>query len=772
MEIRKAAVIGAGVMGAGIAAHIANAGIPVGLLDIVPEGVSNRNTLAEGAIKKLLKVQPAAFMDQKNARLITPGNIEDHLDLLADADWIIEAVIERLDIKQDVYRKIDNARKTDSIVSSNTSTIPLADLIRDMPDAFCEDFLITHFFNPPRYMGLLELVAGDKTSPDSIQTMRSFADIRLGKGVVDCKDTPGFIGNRIGIFWLQSGVIEAMAAELSVEEADVVMSNPVGIPKTGIFGLLDLVGLDLMPHIMESMGANLPEGDPFRSIMEIPDLIGSMIADGYTGRKGKGGFYRVDRTGGKKVKESVDLKTGHYNVSKKPRLASVDAVKTGGLRALLEFDDKTGRYAWRVLAKTLSYCAAVAHQISHGIVSVDQAMKLGYNWKFGPFELIDQLGVDWLVKKLEADNMPVPDLLKSRKSMYRMEKGELQYIGFDDAYHRVERPSGVLLLSDIKLLQRPLVKNASAKLWDIDDGVICLEFCSKMNSLDPLIMEMILKAVEIIPNKYKALIIHNEGDNFCVGANLGLLLYGINVAAWPEAEKLLKMGQDTYKALKYAPFPVVAAPSGMVLGGGCELLMHCDAVQPHSELYTGLVEVGVGVIPGWGGCKEMLNRWASDPKYPKGPMPAVTKAFELIGTATVSKSAAQARSMRILRSSDAITMNKDRLLADAKSKALAMCEDYKPPEPPEFHLPGPSGKTALDMAVDSFQQQGKASAYDGVVSEALAYVLSGGDTDFSDTLTEDDVLAFERKSFMDLIRRSGTVNRIEHMLETGKPLRN
>ena len=590
--------------------------------------------------------------------------------------------------------------------------------------------------------------------------------------MIDCKDTPGFIGNRIGIFWLQCGVVEAMAGGLSVEEADAVMGKPLGIPKTGVFGLLDLVGLDLMPHINESMGSNLPESDAFHRIKEIPEIIDKMIAEGYTGRKGKGGFYRLNKSGEKKVKEAKNLQTGEYHPSAKPRLDSVSAVKSGGLRGLLEFDDKTGQYAWRVLSQTLSYAAHHAKEIAHDIVAIDDAMKSGYNWKQGPFQLIDRLGVEWFVKKLETENMPVPEMLQSGQSMYRVHEGDLQFLGFDSQYHTVERGSGVLLLSDIKLHNKALAKNASSSLWDIGDGVVCLEFTSKMNSLDPHIMEMFKTAIKLIPDNYKALVIHNEGENFCVGANLGLMLFGLNIAVWSELEDLLKQGQDVYKTLKYAPFPVVATPSAMALGGGCELLMHCDAVQAHAELYTGLVEVGVGIIPGWGGCKEMLLRWAKNPKHPKGPMPSVTKAFELIGTATVSRSAADARDMQVLRRSDGITMNKDRLLADAKAKALELCQDYSPPEQPEFSLPGLSGKTSLEMAVAGFHSQGKATDHDVVVSNALGYVLSGGDTDPTDTLSEDDVLTLEREAFMGLVHHPDTVDRLEHMLNTGKPLRN
>jgi len=774
MEIQKVAVIGAGVMGAGIAAHIANAGLPVILLDIVPEGAENRNIIAEGAIAKLLKVQPAAFMHKRNAKRVTAGNIEDHLELLADVDWIVEAVIERLDIKQNLYKKIDAVRKPGSLVSSNTSTIPLALLTEGMPDDFCKDFMITHFFNPPRYMRLLELAGGKSTRPEALKIMADFCDQKLGKGVVSCNDTPGFIGNRVGIYWLQCAVLEAIDGGLTIEEADAVVGKPMGIPATGVFGLIDLVGLDLMPHILKSMMETLPENDAFHSVNSVPPLVEKMIETGYTGRKGKGGFYRLNREGGKKVKESINLSDGEYSTSKKPSLASVRAARKGGLRALVEYDDKTGQYAWRVLAKTLSYAASLVPEIADDIQAIDQAMKLGYNWKFGPFELIDKLGVEWFCNKLESEGMAVPELLRTAagKPMYRVENGQLQFFCLDGGYKAVERSDGVLLLSDIKLGSKPIIKNGSASLWNIGDGVVCLEFHSKMNTIDPQILGMVQKSLGIVQKDYKAMVIYNEGSNFAAGANIGLLLFAINIAAWPEIRNMVQQGQQVYKNLKQARFPIVGAPSGMALCGGCETLLHCDAIQAHAESYIGLVEVGVGLVPAWGGCKEMLYRWQSNPKHPKGPMPAVAKAFEIISTATVAKSAEEAKSLLFLGKDDDISMNRDRLLADAKAKALSLVEGYSPPEPYEYRLPGLSAKVAMEMAVDGFHKSGKATDYDVVVSNELASVLSGGNTDMSETMSEDDLLALERQHFVKLARQSGTIDRIEQMLEKGKPLRN
>ncbi len=774
MEINKVAVIGAGVMGAGIAAHLANAGVPVVLLDIVPEGAKERNVIADTALKKLLKTEPAAFMHKRNAKLVTTGNIEDHLELLAECDWIVEAVIERLDIKQALYRKIDAVRKPGSLVSSNTSSIPLDHLVAEMPDGFARDFLITHFFNPPRYMRLLEIVKGDRTRDEAVAGLKRFCDHRLGKGVVDCKDTPGFIANRIGIYWIQVAVLEAFRMGVSVEVADAVIGKPVGIPKTGVFGLSDLVGLDLMPHLMQSMKATLPEGDPFFEVAEIPPLLERMIADGYTGRKGKGGFYRINREGGGKVKESVDLQTGEYSVSVKPSLESVDAAKLG-LRAMLEHPDQGGRYAWSVLSKVLSYAAGLVPQINDHIYAVDEAMRLGYAWKYGPFELIDRIGGAWFAERLRAEGMAVPPLLEAigERSFYRTENGGLQYFTVAGEYRDLPRPEGVLLLADIKRRSKPLAKNPSAALWDIGDGVVCLEFTSKMNTMDPLIMAMIRTAVELVPAKgYQALVVYNEGENFSAGANLGLLMYAANLAMWAEAKALVKEGQETYLALKYAPFPVVGAPSGLALGGGCEILLHCDALQAHAETYVGLVEVGVGIVPAWGGCKELLTRWTLNQRRPGGPMPPVIKAFETISVATVAKSAPEAFDYMFLREGDGVTMNRDRLLADAKAKALSLVEGYAPPEPVELNLPGPTARVTMEMGVEGFAKLGKVTPHDKVVADGLIEVLSGGDTDITESLSERDVLDLELEQFVRLSRHPDTLARMEHILETGKPLRN
>ncbi len=770
--IKKLAVIGAGVMGAGIAAQIANAGFSVLLLDIVPKAGGDRNAIAKNAIARMLKTEPAPLMSPAAARLITPGNTEDDLDKLSECDWIIEAVIEDLAIKQALYRRIDMVRKPGAAISSNTSTIPLAALIEGLPATFAASFLITHFFNPPRYMRLLELVTGATTNRDLAERIASFCDHALGKTIVPCKDSPGFIANRLGVYWMQIGVLAALDLGLTVEEADAVMGRPFGIPKTGIFGLIDLVGLDLMPHVNASLAQALPASDPFHAANRDVPLIRKMIAEGFTGRKGKGGFYRLRREGTARIKEALDLASGEYRPERAPWIAA-DVLRDP--KILLTRNDKFGAYARRVVAHTLAYAARLVPEAADDITAIDEAMRLGYNWKLGPFELIDRIGMRETSAILAAESIEMPAFVAQAakaSGFYRLHETRPQYLGTDGAYHDVLRPAGVVLLEDIRRAAKPVIKNGSASLWDIGDGVACLEFTTKMNALDPGIVELIERSVAIVGEKFKALVIYNEGGNFSVGANLGLAAFAANIAAWGEIEKTLAAGQKAVLALKYAPFPVIAAPAGMALGGGCEILLHADAIVAHAETYAGLVECGVGLVPGWGGTKEMLARLAASPALPKGPMPAVAQVFEMISTARVSKSAQEAREMGILRRGDEIVMNRERLLASAKARALAMAADYRPPEPPVFALPGPSGRVALTMAAEGFHRQGLATGHDLVVAAALADILSGGDADPTIPLEEEAVLALERDAFMRLVRTEPTLARIAHTLETGKPLRN
>jgi 3-hydroxyacyl-CoA dehydrogenase len=756
--MNRIAVIGAGVMGSGIAAQIANAGVPVLLLD--------RGDIAAKALAQAEKTSPAPFMDKAAMRLVQTADSDSQLDQIADCDWIIEVIVERLDIKQALYRRIDAVRRPNAVVSSNTSTIPLAQLIEGMPDSFAAQFMITHFFNPPRYMRLLELVSGPRTNAAALDRVRAFCDVALGKTPVGCNDTPGFIANRIGTYWMQVALNAALDLNLTVEQADAAMGKPAGIPKTGVFGLLDLIGLDLMPHIVDSLRHTLPETDPFHATIRDWPVLAKLIAGGFTGRKGKGGFYRMDRTGGGKRMLALDLATGEYRAEHKASIAERD------LPALLAAKNPTGEYARRVLGATLAYAAMLVGEVADDIVAIDAAMRLGYNWKRGPFEMIDQIGAGAFADQLRGAGQTVPNILASGHSLYRVNDGKRQFLGLDGAYRDIVRAPGVLLLGDIKLASKPLLKNGSAAVWDIGDGVVCFEMTSKMGSFDAAIMELLGKTLDLVGKRYKALIIGHDGEAFSAGANLGMALFAANIAAWGEIEKLVSGGQETFKAMKYAPFPVVAAPAGLALGGGCEIVLNSNAVQAHAELYMGLVECGVGLIPGWGGCGELIDRWRAHGKLPNGPMPAVVKTFEQVSTATVSTSAADARRLMYLRPTDGITMNRDRLLADAKARALAMVDGYQPPKPPEFKLPGESGRIGMVMAAEGFRRRGLATDYDVTVSTALAEVLSGGGADLVDTVTEADLLKLERMAFMRLVHNASTLTRIEHTLATGKPLRN
>ncbi len=775
MAMRKVAVVGAGVMGAGIAAQVANAGVGVLLLDVVPQGAENRNAVAEGALARMLKTQPAPFMSKAAARLVETGNVEDDLGRIAECDWVIEAIIERLDLKQALYRRIEAVRRPGTAVSSNTSTIPLRDLVSGLGPAFASDFMITHFFNPPRYMRLLEVVAGPDSDPALVASVSAFADVTLGKSIVACRDSPGFIANRLGCYWMTRAVRLAIEQHLTVEEADAVNGSPFGIPKTGVFGLSDLVGLDLMPHVNASMRESLPASDWFQEIAgEIP-LMARMIASGQTGRKGKGGFTRVGKASDKRTREVIDLQTGAYRPEGRAELPELAATK-GDLRALLSSEGRAGRYAWSVYGPVLAYAAMLVPDAAETITAVDEAMRLGYNWRWGPFELIDKVGTAWFAERLRSSGIPVPALLDAAASkgepFYTVEGGRKQAFGTDGHYRPVERPAGVLSLEDVKRGAKPLLRNAGASLWDIGDGVACFEITAKASAIDEAVLSLLDKSIDLVGAQCKALVLHGEGKNFSVGANLGAVIYGVNIAAWSELDKMIASGQAVMLRLKRAPFPVVAAPFGMALGGGCELVLHSDAVQAHAETYAGLVEGGVGLVPGWGGCGAMLLRGQEMKGAPKGPMPAPAKAFELIGTAKVSGSAAEAREMGILRANDGITMNRDRLLADAKARALGMVEGYAPPSPAELRLPGPSGRLAMELALRGMAAQGQATPHDVTVGLELATVLSGGETDMLDVLTESDVMDLERQAFVRLARTRPTIARIEHMLETGKPLRN
>ena len=775
--IDKVAVIGSGVMGAGIAAHCANAGCEVLLLDIVQEESQDRSSVARNAIKMMHKANPEMLMHKRNAKRITPGNIEDDLHLLKDYDWVVEVIIENLEIKRNLYSKLLDCIGPNTILSSNTSTIPRSELVSELPEDISSRFLITHFFNPPRYLPLLEVVTSPEVNDDVVSRFSNFADLRLGKRVTMCNDRPGFIGNRLGVYFVQRAIKATLEHGLSVEQADAMLGRPIGLPKTGVFALMDLIGIDLIPKVGQSLQSRLNQEDPFHKITGPgEDIIMSMIEEGYTGRKGKGGFYRLNRDDGKKVKEARDLSSGEYR--KANRRAAFPSAKMGkrGLSALMDCDDDGARFVTDVLLDALAYAAFIVPDVSDDIYSIDGAMKVGYNWKKGPFEMMDSIGVPSMVKRLQETGREVPKFLsqaQEKGSFYSIEDGEIMRLSSSGEMVVVERPEETLNVADLKRRGKPLKRNGSASIWDMGDGVLLVEYHTKMNAMDPMNIEMLVNAVDIAESDgFKGIVIGNDASNFCAGANLGLALFAANLGAWKDLEDFITLGQETYQTLKYCDVPVVAASAGLCLGGGAEVLMHCDAVQAHAESYIGLVEVGVGVVPAWGGCKELLGRLVEYGLVTNGPMGAAMKAFETIGTAQVAKSAEQASSLGFLAPSDQITMNRDRLLADAKRKVLELHEDYTPPEPRTYALPGPTGMAALSLALNDLSLSGQATPHDVVVATKLAKILTGGNSDITETLEEDDILSMEKDTFANLLKNLDTLDRVQHMLETGKPLRN
>jgi len=769
-EIRRAAVIGAGTMGAGIAGHLANAGVPVVLLDVVPEGAADRDAVAKRAVERLLASSPPALMHADRAKLIAPGNIEDHMGLIAEADWIAEAVVERLEVKQALYRKIDAARRPGALVSSNTSTIPLSLLTRDMPAGLVPDFAITHFFNPVRYMRLLELVAGPETRPEAVATLSDFCDRVLGKGVVRCNDTPGFLANRVGCYALQVAMVEAEALGLTVEEADAVMGRPMGIPKTGVFGLYDLIGLDLMLDVCSSLAAALPAGDPFQAVADGVTVTHRLVDEGRTGLKGGGGFYREDAKG---KRQAVDLASGQYRPAARPQLDAAAAGERDGLAALVDWPDKYGAFARRVSAKVLAYAASLVPEVTDDPDAIDEAMRLGYNWAQGPFEMIDALGVERFRRGLERDGLPVPAFLATAGSrgFYRAKAGSLEALRPDGAYRPVTRPPGMVRLGDVLRTGTPLRDNGAARLWDVGAGVACLEFHTKANALVPASMALLHESLGVVEREFRALVVHNDAPHFSMGVDLTFVLAAAEAKDWARLETMLAEFQGTCAAVRGAPFPVVAAPAGMTLGGGCEVVVHCDAVVAHANVTLGQVETLVGLIPGGGGAKELFSRWRDAPDVPPGVEAAVT-AFRLVGTGRTASSPDEARPLRLMLDRDQAVMNRDRLLAVARDRALAMAEGYAPPAPPTFAALGQEGYDALQAVLDALQAKGITTPHDHVVGAQLARILCGGDRPGGTPVSEDEVFAIEREAFLHLAGTEATLARIRHMLEHGRPLRN
>ena len=767
--MRRAAVIGAGTMGSGIAGHLANAGVEVILLDVAGAG-PDRDSVARGALERMRSQAPPPLMHPDHASRIATGNVADHLDRVRDCDWIVEAIVERIDIKRELYEALDGIRCPDSIVSSNTSTLPLALLTERMSSAMRSDFCITHFFNPVRFMRLLELVRGPDTRSEVIEELAKFCDRELGKGVVHCRDTPGFLANRVGVHALQAGLVEAVAQGVTIEEADAVMGRPMGIPKTGLFGLYDLIGLDLMLDVASSLAMALPPDDVFQRVAEGIPVVRDLVSGGYTGNKGAGGFYR----GSADAREVVDLQTGKFRPVMRSATEAALSGERDGLRALAGHPSAAGRFARRVLAHALGYAASLVPDVSDEVVPIDEAMKLGYGWSRGPFEMIDSLGAGWFRDLLATEGFPIPPVLDALgdSSFYRVNDGRVVHFVMGLGHRPFERAPGVVRVADFKVLASPMLSNHAASLWDIGDGVACLEFRTKANALGPESMALMRRALDRVAERHAALVIHSDAPHFSVGFNLEFVRACIAERQWRRLDESLVEFQHTCRAAKHAPFPVVSAPTGMALGGGFEVLLGSDLVQAHANVVVGLVEPIVGLVPGGGGCKEMLSRWTGSARDEATRVAGALRVFELIGTGRTATSPELARPLRLLRAVDRTTMNRDRLLADAKASALELAGGYEPPVAPAILAPGAPGYDAMCAMLDAMAGKGIALPHDVVVSRCLARVLSGGDAGAGEVIGEEELFGLEREAFLTLAHAPETAARIAHMLDRGRPLRN
>jgi len=769
VEINKAAVIGAGTMGLGIAGQLANAGVDVLLLDLPSTG-ENRNAIGERALERLLDRNQPGLLHRSLLAHITIGNIEDDLWRLADADWIAEAVVERLDVKRALYRRIDAVRKPGSIVSSNTSTIPIALLVAAMPAEFRAEFAITHFFNPVRYMRLLELVRGDDSRQEVIDCLDRFCDERLGKGIVICNDTPGFLGNRVGVFAIQTALHAAFRMGLEPEHADAVFGRPLGIPKTGVFGLYDLIGIDLMSDVAKSLDGILPPADAFHAVAtEIP-LLKRMIAEGRIGNKGgEGGFYRQQRG----VRQTLDFERFTYRDFEAAKPASaIAAERAGDFTVLLDAGDEAGRYAWEVLSRTLSYAAQLVPDVNESLVAIDDAMKLGYNWLQGPFEMLDTIGSDAFARRLEAEGREVPAFVRTAagRSFYRVDAGRLEYLQADGSYREIRRAPGLRRFTEERRKYRPVLANEVASYYVLQGGVGLVEFHSKANTLDGDSMQLIEAASTHATANCQALVIHNDAQHFSCGVNLERVLDFIDRDDFDGIDRFLDHFQQTVLALRNAPIPVVAAPSGLSLGGGFEVVLHCDKVIFHANSVTGLVETLVGVVPGGGGVKEMLYRWSEqEGDVTKGAGQVLTN----VGYGKTAGSPLEARDLAMYRDGiDEFLMNRDRLLDTAIKAALAAGEGYAPSSREPLPMPGRQVHADMIAWLRQAQADGHVTAHDVTTGAQLAMIVSGGDVDPGTMMTEQELLDLERKAFVTLAQTPETRARIAHMLEFGKPLRN
>ncbi len=794
--IRTAAVLGAGTMGAQIAAHLANAGIKTLLLDIVPRELTEDDTragrtLADRAVRDHIaragldaakKARPAAFFTAHAAGLVSVGNLEDDLEKAATADFVIEAIVENLEVKRALFERIDALLGPATIVATNTSGIPVGKIAEGRSDGFRSRFLGVHFFNPPRYMKLVEVISTPDTDPAIVARMASFLDERLGKGVVYAKDAPNFIANRVGTFSALHTMKVMLEDGYTPEEVDVLTGPAMGRPKVGTFRLMDLVGVDVFAHVSSNLHVNAPH-DERRETFAVPAMISSMVERKLLGNKTRKGFYQKH---GDEIL-TLDPGTLEYRERIRAKFPSVDLAKTiddlaDRVRTLVFGKDRAGAFLWKITRDTLIYAANRIPEICDDVLQVDRAIRWGFNWEMGPFELWDALGVRKTVDRMRAEGFEIPTAVTTMlenggETFYRRDEGRTQYWDFaTEGYVEVEDVPGVTILRDVADRGKVVKKSAGATMIDLGDGVACIEFHSKMNAIGGDTIAMLnagAKALE--EGEFAGLVIGNQGDNFCVGANLMLLLLEAQEGNWDDVNHMIRAFQNVNMRLKTAPGPVVVAPFGMTLGGGCEITLHGARVRAAAETYLGLVEFGVGLIPAGGGTKEVVLR-AADASAAAGSemFDSIRKAFEIVATAKVATSAEEARSFGFLNSADSISMNRDRLIADAKQVALDLVAEGYQPYRQRTDVPalGEGALAALKLGVYQMQQGGYISEHDAKIAGKLARVMTGGDLSHRSVVTEQYLLDLEREAFLSLCGERKTLERIQHTLKTGKPLRN
>ena len=771
MTIKKVAVIGAGTMGAGIAGQVANAGVEVWLLDLPSD--DNPNALSERGLERLRDPDQPGLISKDAEAFIHLGNTRDDFDQLADCDWVAEAVVERLDIKKDLYKRLDSVCQQQAVITSNTSTIPIRLLVEDMPLAFRQRFAITHFFNPVRFMRLLELVRGEDTDPAVIDLLADFCEQQLGKGVVPCLDTPGFLGNRVGVFTIQCALQAAFDLGLTPLQADAIFGRPMGIPKTGVFGLYDLIGIDLMSDVVQSLVNILPADDPFHAEAAVLPLMTQMISNGQTGNKQGKGFYRDGESG----REVLDLQSGTYGPAPRLNLPLAERAEHQGVSQLLDDDGLYGDFAWRILSRSLSYAASLIPEVGDDPVGIDDAMKLGYNWIKGPFELLDEIGVDRFIERLEADQLPVPEFLAEARgsSFYRVEGGALQARRHGNNWQTIERPAGVIRFNEKRQTMKPRNHCEVASWYDLD-GIALVEFHSKANALDAESMAILDDALTQVESGVEAgsmrgLIVHNDAQHFSCGVNLQAVREFFRRDDMDGLDRFLADFQNTVHRMQTATFPVVAAPVGMSIGGGFEVVLHAKQVICHANSVTGLVESLVGVVPGGGGCKETLYRWIELLQCGDDISKACWKAFMNLGYGKTATSPVIALKQAMLRSHDRFVINRDRILGEA-IKAIDDPSGQVEFVRPDLVMPGRPVFQEMVKWLEEARDKGLFMPHDVNVGTEMARIVTGGDIDPGTVMCEQDFYDAERRSFLTLVAGSATRERIDSMLDAGSPVRN